>query len=182
MPGRLDSSTSRIFYSTVNRRRRCTLVITWSFSFVILINLGVCLGPQAMPRVRSKRRLLQPYQMMTAEAVRSHSRAAPRFTSSRNRSTRGVSAWRFCPRCKRRRLGIGVEVENSVPVAFGLNGQVNGEGAFPGAALLGENPESLCHLANHIGQDFIIDYLVSLFHSSCSLDRYLRYERTTPTH
>ena len=59
MPGRFDSSTSRIFCSTVNRRRRCRLVITWIFSFLIVINLGVCLGPQAIPRVRLKRGLLQ---------------------------------------------------------------------------------------------------------------------------
>jgi len=59
MPDRLDSSTSRIFCSIVKRRPRCTLVITPFFSFALVINLGVCLGHQAMPRVPSKRGLIQ---------------------------------------------------------------------------------------------------------------------------
>ena len=58
MPGRLDSSTSRIFCSTAKRRQRLMLVIISNFSLVTVVHLGVCLSPQAIPRVRLKRGLL----------------------------------------------------------------------------------------------------------------------------
>jgi hypothetical protein len=51
------SSTSGIFSNTDHRRRRCTEVITstrW-VSPDIAVRLGSCLGPHAMPPVRSKR-------------------------------------------------------------------------------------------------------------------------------
>ena len=57
MPGCSVSSTSRIFSATDHRRRRCTEVITstrW-ISSDIAVRLGSCLGPHAMPPVRSKR-------------------------------------------------------------------------------------------------------------------------------
>jgi len=55
MPGCSVSSTSRIFSATDHRRRRCTEVITstrWTSSD-IAVCLGSCLGPHAMPPVRS---------------------------------------------------------------------------------------------------------------------------------
>src|SRR5262249_30531899 len=103
MPGCIVSATTASFNSVEKRRLQATPVITSTFENAsdIGVSLGLCLGPPAIARVRSKRGALQgvtPLQVML-QVMREHLREAEKLPAYCREAwgTVGAAAARCAP-------------------------------------------------------------------------------------